>query len=228
MLDSEYIAKLPKQKVEAALKICEDFFSGTLKDDPHDIAYTLNVVLGDDAPKNQLEEPSNSKSLFLRLLVPSDSRSTSARRYIRDVHRHLKAVQVRDTIAGNAIISVDQNLIEIESSQVQRIEILLSEIREIVRSSDSIDEDHKLRLLKIVSNFQTEIDKPISSYRVFLNGMIETSEALGTSGKKVKPVFDRVREVFGIADKAKKTIEQLSAPEEIKQLPSPEHLDSEE
>ncbi|PCI05762.1 MAG: hypothetical protein COB78_04010 [Hyphomicrobiales bacterium] len=118
-------------------------------------------------------------------------------------------------------VQVVSDSIEIDRSDIPRIELLLSEIREIVRKSSVLDEEHQLRLLKIVSDLQREIDKPISSYRAFLDGLIETSDALGTSGKKMKPAFDRMREIFGIIDNVKKQAEQIGGPEEIKQLPAP-------
>ncbi len=222
MLNTEYISGLPKQRILAAAKICEDYFSSDLKEDPRDVAYTLEVILGDDAPE-KLNLNLSSFDIIGFKLMGGNIELRSAKTRIENIHRHVKALQARDMITGIQF-PVDQNLIEMDQSEIQRIEELLSEIRELVRSSEYLDEDHKLRLIKIVSNLQREIDKPVSSYREFLNGMIETSEALGTSGENVKPVFDRMREVFGIADKAKKKVEQLSGPEETKRLPSPESV----
>lgn len=224
MLNTEYISNLPKQRIQAAAKICEDFIEGGLKENPRDIVHTLEVILGDDAPKAEQIPSSVTGILFGYLLGKTPV--TDVRRRIILIHRHIKALQAREIIEGNDQLA-NQNLIEIDRSEIPRIEKLLSEIRDLVRNSEVLDEDHKLRLLKIVSNLQNEIDKPISSYRVFLNGMVETSEALGKSGENVKPVFDRMREIFGIADKAKKQLEEISGPEETKRLPPPEETENE-
>lgn len=209
----------------AAAKICEDYFSNKLDENPRDVAYTLEVILGDDAPEKIGLNMSSISAIGIQLMG-GNVELRSAKRRIVDIHRHLKALHARDMINGVEIPS-NQNLIEMGKSEIQLIEKLLSEIKELVRSSEKLDENHKLRLLKIVSDLQKEIDKPVSSYRVFLDGMIETSEALGTAGENVKPVFDRMREVFGIVDKAKKKIEQISGPDETKRLPAPEDAETE-
>ncbi|MBL4638917.1 MAG: hypothetical protein JKY57_00130 [Kordiimonadaceae bacterium] len=221
MLDTDYLSKLPKNAALAAAKICEDFSKGNINDDPMDVLYVLRVLLGEEAKEKD------------RKLKDSFMPKTRAKEDIRSIQRHVKAVVATEMILGpeksekEVADLLAGNYIEFDKQDVSQIGNLLSEIRDVLRSSDELDENHKLRLLKIVNDLQKEIDKPLSSYRVFLDSLIETSEALGTAGKNIKPVFDRVREIFGIVDSKKKKMEQIASPEELRQLPSPESLEKE-
>jgi hypothetical protein len=47
-------------------------------------------------------------------------------------------------------------------------------------------------------------------------------EALGKFGKDVKPLFDRMTEIMGIARGKSEEYEQLPPPEEVKRLPPPD------
>jgi hypothetical protein len=57
--------------------------------------------------------------------------------------------------------------------------------------SSLLDCNHRWahRSFNIANKFQSELDKKISDYKVFLDGMIETSEAVGEAGENVKPVL---------------------------------------
>ncbi len=222
MIDNDYLATLPKNKLLAANKICTDFLEGDLKDDPVDVAFTLKVLLEDIVnldKENSTEVSANF--LFIRI-DRFKLRRTAAHGEIIQYHRYVKALITRETIENPAVINTF--LINLSAEEKSKIDDLLSEIRNIIRESTAITDEFKRRLLKTVNSLQAELDKEYSDYRVFLDGMVEVSEAVGEAGENVKPVFDRIKELFGIADKVRKTKEALEAPSKPEALPPPAKL----
>lgn len=221
MINNEYLARLPKNKLLAANKICTDYFEDRLKERPSDIAYTLEVLLEDELP--HVEFFSDSAGIVGTLLQLTRGTvslaSISTERRIYSIHRHVKALLAKATITNPSLINTF--LIELSGDETKRIDELLADIRNIIRESDVISDEHKRRLLRVVNDLQAEVDKEYSDFRVFLDGMVEVSEAVGEAGEKVKPVFDRIKELFGIADKVRKTKEAIEAPQIVEALPPP-------
>ena len=119
-----------------------------------------------------------------------------------------------------------QLLVFFQEEDVRRINDLLSEIRTLVKDNADLSGEHKRRLLRIVNKFQAELEKSKSSFRVFLDGFVEASEALGEAGLKAKPAFDRILEILGIAERSFGENPQIEAPLKPKQLPAPTQEDS--
>jgi hypothetical protein len=200
MFDQNYMASLPKNRILAAYQICSDLFAivgndiknasvpriATLTDDEvKDAQLILEELLGVEIPYNKHAQ--NNRSLVARLM---DDPRASRIALIQKINRQLKIrmlvmhVDEEDTFEK-------QLLIFFQKEDARRINELLSEVRALVRENSDLSADHKRRLLKIASEFQAELDKPKSSFRVFLDGLVEASEALGEAGQKAKPAFDR-------------------------------------
>ena len=226
MFDNAYLASLPKNKLLAANRICNDFFAEQLKERPSDVVFMLETLLeeelGSKAVDNLYREVGRGVlgSIFraAEVFVGATSSFNSEKR-IRVIHRHVKALIAKATITKPS--EINMFLIELSQDETARIDDLLRDVRSIIRDRESIKEDHKRRLLGIVNSLQGELDKQYSDFRVFLDGMIDVSEAVGEAGENVKPVFDRVKELFGIADKARKLQEALEAPDTPVALPAP-------
>ncbi len=218
MINNEYLAKLPKNKLLAANKICGDYFDGNLKEHPRDIAYTLEVLLEEDLQKLYISDQPFAWILEAILGKRYVLRIT-ARTQIYDIHRHVKALLAKATITNPSLINTF--LIELSDDETKKIDKLLADSRNIIRESTVISDDHKRRLLKVVNRLQSEVDKEYSDFRTFLDGMIEVSEAVGEVGENVKPIFDRMKELFGIADKVRKAKEAIEAPQKPEALPAP-------
>ncbi|MEP3346720.1 MAG: hypothetical protein ABJN34_08780 [Litoreibacter sp.] len=218
MMHNDYISKLPKNELLAANQICTDFLGGDLNEAPRDVAYTLEVLLEGQMPAGWEKEVIRT-SFFGAVLGLTTPQLSNSERKIYLIHRHVKALLARATIMNPQLVNI--YLVELSDGETAKIDGLLAEIRDIIRGSKAISEDHRRRLLKVVNSLQSEVDKEYSDFRVFLDGMVEASEALGDAGENVKPVFDRMKEVLGIADKVRKAKEAITGPEQPKALPAP-------
>lgn len=221
MLNNEYLIKLPKNKLLAANKICADFMDGELQERSEDVLLTLEVLLQEELPNFRGANSTNVSVAGVKItdFTGGIFQSSTIRKKIREIHRNVKALLARATITDPSMINMF--LFELSDAETKRIDELLGDIRNIVRESTVISDEHKRRLLKVVNSLQAEVDKEYSDFRVFLDGMIEVSEAVGEAGENVKPVFDRIKEVFGIADTVRKAKEALEAPFRPKALPPP-------
>lgn len=223
MLDNDYLARLPKNKLLAANQICTDYFNGTLHENADNVAFTLKILLEGLVPDVDREaNPEISASFAGGSISRLFLKRNKAKERVYLIHRYVKALLARETIENPSLINTF--LISLSYEEKSRIDDLLSEIRNIIRESTAINDDFKRRLLKVVNSLQGELDKEYSDYRVFLDGMVEVSEAVGEVGKNIKPVFDRIKELFGIADKVRKTQEALEAPSKPEALPAPPKL----
>lgn len=176
----------------------------------------LEELLGDDLPYAK-KAVNNQTSLLGRVF--GHSREARIAR-MQSIFGHLKVrLLVMHVDPTNA--TEYELLVTFRRNDITRIGNLIGEIRDIVRDLVDVSADHKRRLLKIVNQFEGELDKPKSSFRVFLDGMVEASVALGDAGKNVKPAVDRIREIFSIAGKNFAENPQLEGPAEQKRLPPP-------
>ncbi len=232
MINNEYLAVLPKNKLLAANKICADYFERRLKDNPDDIVYALEILLEEEIPAiNRKAKVGRSEvSRFVTRVLLSEpttvKKKRTVRKRIRTIHRHIKAMLTKAIIAEPNLINTF--LVELSEDEKNRIDHLLAEIRITIRDGNKLEKKHCKRLLKVTNNLQTEIDNHYSDFRVFLDGMGEASEAVGESGKKAKRVFNLMKELYGIANKVRKAKEVLEVPDpqsaspSLKRLPSPE------
>ncbi len=222
MLNNTYLSKLPKNKLLAANKICTDFIEGELEEKAEDVALTLSVLLEEELKPSEFNKDFDLRiggvgfgfSLFDSLLPKK-----AALHKIEEIHKIVKALLAKATILDPSLINTF--LVELSEDETRRIDVLLADIRNIIRESTVINDEHKRRLLKVVNGLQAEIDKEYSDFRVFIDGMVEVSEAVGEVGENVKPVFDRIKEVFGIADKIRRAKEAIEAPGRPELLPPP-------
>ncbi len=87
---------------------------------------------------------------------------------------------------------------EFAQEDIDRIQILINELREIVSKSDFFEEKHQARLLRRLEKLQSELHKKVSDVDRFWGLFGDAGIALGKFGKDAKPFFDRIREMTQI------------------------------
>lgn len=102
-----------------------------------------------------------------------------------------------------------------------RVLLICGELRKSILSSQIFDIPHRRRLLDRVAAIEREVHLPKGRLDVILGGVSDIGETAGKFGRDIKPLFDRMKEIAGIARKGSSEYDQLPAPEEVKQLPPP-------
>ena len=102
---------------------------------------------------------------------------------------------------------------EFSDSDFKRVHDLIRELRELIRASTLITEDHKRRLLRRLEAMHAELHKKTSDIDRFWGFIGEAGIAMRKFGEDLSPISERVLELGGIV------ITVIFAKEGIKALP---------
>lgn len=98
---------------------------------------------------------------------------------------------------------------EFTDGDINRIQELINELRNMLTSDSALDEGHKRRLLKRLEDLQKELHKRVSNLSNFYNLLGDFGVVIGKLGKDAKPFTDRIGEIMGYAWKSQARAEQL-------------------
>jgi len=98
---------------------------------------------------------------------------------------------------------------EFSQGDLDRVQVLISELREVISSSAGLEKDHKSRLLKRLEKLQSELHKKVSSLDRFWGLVGDAGVALGKLGKDAKPIVDRIKEISDIIWRTQSRAEEL-------------------
>ncbi len=87
---------------------------------------------------------------------------------------------------------------EFSEGDLERIQQLTNELRDLISKSEEFEEKHKQRLLRKLEKFQSELHKKVSDLDRAWGFLLEASIYIGQMGGNVKPMVDRIRELVSI------------------------------
>jgi len=98
---------------------------------------------------------------------------------------------------------------EFSQGDLDRVQILITELRQQITDSKLFEEKHKERLLKRLEALQFEMHKKMSDVDKFWGLIGDAGVALGKFGKDAKPFVDRIREITNIVWRTQSRAEEL-------------------
>jgi hypothetical protein len=98
---------------------------------------------------------------------------------------------------------------EFTQGDLDRIQVLINELRTLISESEVFEADHQRRLLVRLEKLQAEMHKKVSDVDRFWGLFGEAGIALGKFGNDVKPIIDRVREIVDIVWRTQARAEEL-------------------
>ena len=98
---------------------------------------------------------------------------------------------------------------EFSQGDVDRIQILVNELREHITGMDNLNDDHKTRLLKRLEKLQSELHKRLSDLDRFWGIVGDAGVALGRLGNDAKPIVERIKEISEIVWRTQARAEEL-------------------
>ncbi|MCA0927233.1 hypothetical protein [Ruegeria profundi] len=138
--------------------------------------------------------------------------------------RLLRIIKVAEDLpqkAGNVTDALMPTF-DLDEHDKARVLELCAQMRKIVLASDIFDQAHRRRLLDRIAGIEYQVEQPKGYLDVVRSGVSDVGETLGKFGTDIKPLTDRMKEVFQITRKGSKEYEQIPAPDEIKRLPAPD------
>lgn len=109
------------------------------------------------------------------------------------------------------MLAKDADFVKLEPPQKTKIQNQLDVLRDTIREAESLQEDHKRRLLNKVTELQHELNKEVSSYYRGLGMFVDLCDAIGEGGEKLKPAFERAKEGIDMLKFFKRETAQIEA-----------------
>ena len=98
---------------------------------------------------------------------------------------------------------------EFSKGDLDRIQVLINELRSKISEQEYLEQEHKQRLLKRLEKLQSELHKRVSDLDRFWGLVGDAGVVLGKLGKDAKPIVDRTREIAEIIWKTQARSEEL-------------------
>lgn len=125
---------------------------------------------------------------------------TAFLKHVHDTLIGLTTAQKMETIKSRFSITLAGGFgYEFTDGDLNRIRMLINELRELIIANSELDDDHKSRLLKRLEKMQSEIHKKMSDLNSFYGLLVEASVVLRKIGENAKPIVDRIKELSNIS-----------------------------
>lgn len=98
---------------------------------------------------------------------------------------------------------------EFSQGDMDRVQLLVNEIRDLISSSENLEADHQRRLLMRLEKLQSELHKRMADLDRFWGLIGDAGVVLGKLGTDAKPVVDRVKEIADIVWQTQSRAEEL-------------------
>ncbi|MES2186764.1 MAG: hypothetical protein V4505_19580 [Pseudomonadota bacterium] len=107
---------------------------------------------------------------------------------------------------------------EFSQGDLERIQVLINDLRRLISSTAGFELDHQRRLLKRLEQLQQEIHKRVSDLDRFWGLIGDAGVVLGKLGANAKPIVDRIREITQIIWQTQSRTEELPSGTALPQL----------
>ncbi len=110
---------------------------------------------------------------------------------------------------------------EFSQGDLDRVQTLLNELRNLIGAVDGLNEEHRQRVLASLEKLQRELHKKVSDFDRLYGLAAQLSSLMHKAGTDSKPIIDRVREMLGIAWETQARGDELPSGTEPPLLPKP-------
>lgn len=98
---------------------------------------------------------------------------------------------------------------EFSQGDLQRAQLLINQVRDLIVEANGLEKDHKRRLLSRVEKLQSELHKKVSDLDRFWGLIGDAGVVLGKLGEDAKPIVDRIKEIADIVWQTQSRAEEL-------------------
>lgn len=98
---------------------------------------------------------------------------------------------------------------EFSQGDLERVQTLINQLRQIISETTGLEADHKARLLKRLEKLQMEVHKKVSDLDRFWGLIGDAGVVVGKLGTDAKPLVDRIREIADIVWRTQSRAEEL-------------------
>lgn len=117
---------------------------------------------------------------------------------------------------------------EFSQGDLERVQGLINQIRELISQANGLEKDHQRRLLSRLEKLQSEMHKKVSDLDRFWGLIGDAGVVLGKLGEDAKPIIDRIKEVAEIVWQTQSRAEELPSGTQIPMLTHKNNIDRKE
>lgn len=107
---------------------------------------------------------------------------------------------------------------EFSKGDLERVQILINELRELISSTAGFEQSHQRRLLLRLERLQAEMHKKVSDLDHLWGLVGDAGVVFAKLGNDAKPIVDRIRELAGITWSTQARAEELPSGTALPQL----------
>lgn len=107
---------------------------------------------------------------------------------------------------------------EFSQGDLDRVQVLLNQLRDSINGIKTLQDDHKRRLLARLEKLQSELHKKVSDLDRFWGLIGDAGIVIGKLGQDAKPIVDRIREIADIVWQTQSRAEELPSGTQIPML----------
>jgi hypothetical protein len=215
--EQEFIEWVEENPVEGLVRACElTLEKQKLLDNPHEWTEPEHELLWEASSFIEIILKENNIDVGMQLPEPETNTGLNCQhlmQYLQTVTDSLKehATKLKIESYKSRYNSALKNSFAYEFSQgdLDRIQALINELRTHIDENHTLEESHKLRLLKRLEKLQLELHKRVSDLDRFWGLVGDAGVVLGKLGNDAKPIVDRVKEIAEITWKTQARAEEL-------------------
>lgn len=214
--DEKFIAQIQDDPIKGIMAVCDFIFESYGPEDAQEWSknesallfegyaflqvaletYSLKYAASPPEITGDVQKDSSAINGFLRELV-EEYRGHAAQVTLESLKEQYKT-------ALGASFSY-----EFSKGDLDRVQELISELRQEITDASRLEEDHRRRLLSRLERLQGELHKKVSDLDRFWGLVGDAGVALGKLGKDAKPIVDRIREISEIVWRTQARSEEL-------------------
>ena len=213
--DEDYIETISKEPVEAIVKICDAVFS-TYNDTEdrwsykeHEMLIEAFAFIHSIMELNSLDTKYSPPNLSGS--IQADSKALND--YLINIKNEFQAeashIKIQSLKSQYTTALGGGFYYEFSKGDLDRVQLLISELRDVIASSAGLEKEHKSRLLKRLEKLQSELHKKVSDLDRFWGLVGDAGVALGKLGTDAKPIVDRIKEISDIIWRTQSRAEEL-------------------
>ncbi|HDO1375211.1 TPA: hypothetical protein P2R00_002469 [Aeromonas veronii] len=216
-LDDDFVQFVVDNPVLGVSKVCsklEEFLSVTSHlhawtEQEHEVMWEvatfINIILIDNGLDDELVLPEVTGSI--------SNNCSSLRDYVSSVKQNITshAIQLQVNSYTERYRHLAKRAFAYEFSQgdLDRVQLLINELRTQITENQSLESNHRQRILKRLEHLQSELHKRVSDLDRFWGLVGDAGVVLGKLGTDAKPIVDRIKEIAEIAWKTQARAEEL-------------------
>lgn len=212
MIDESFIAEIPEDLVEGAIYIINAYYEFFENNNPTVLTSFFNYLEFYSLMRSFLKRHNHPFEDVAFTDIESENILIITKTFnvlSNEFHRKNTLNLIEKTNARFDVLFRNTFTYEFTDGDLNRIQTLINELRDIVINSETFTAEHQQRVLRKLEKLQTELHKRVSNLDKFWGLVGDAGVAIGKFGTDAKPFVDRIRELADIVWRTQSKAEEL-------------------